>query len=546
MNDKTQNPHNQLTPFQFQSLPLRVVADENGNPWFCGIDACGILGYANDSKAIKDHCKKDGVTNRYPIVDSMGRTQYPNFIHEGNLYRLIIKSNKPEAEPFESWVCDEVLPTIRKTGAYAVADRAKEPRAKMESKIVKFLEGKPLGLSTTAIGVDCFQGNSPFPLAEVLSGLLATGVLAMEEFPRADGNPGKPVRMWRLSHLTLANLPDPSSLLERCKVFMAQLVALGPVEAKAGLEACLKAGFSEKTIERARLALGMDCWQKAEGGWMWQKPEGEPWLTLTVQEFDAKLRQDMHKMSGTLAPVINALVVNGQMVRQDPEGRYLLNDLHRASGHTPRHQPNEWRRTEKAKAAVKAASRKDFKAIVSIHGFGTYAARPLALAYAEWVGKEFHAMVREALGYVNALQPALSADSGDDDAQINFRMPRGLKGKVDALAKANGRSRNGEIVHWLEQATASPYGLKQLPAPNVSKPALLDMLIGKVLVAQVGPGGQLSVNLLGKDERIDTHESFAVAYEKALDIGGMAIVPKPVLEAMKAFQTALEAGGAMK
>lgn len=106
------------TPFKFQSRPLRVVADDQGNPWFCAKDVCDILGYANDSKAVGDHCKPDGVTNRYPIADALGREQFPSFLSEGNLYRLIIKSNKPEAEPFESWVCDEVLPTIRKTGSY--------------------------------------------------------------------------------------------------------------------------------------------------------------------------------------------------------------------------------------------------------------------------------------------------------------------------------------------------------------------------------------------------------------------------------------------
>lgn len=110
----------ELQPFEFQSNALRVQADEKGNPWFCAKDVCDILGYANDSKSIKDHCKADGVTNRYPIIDALGRTQYPNFISEGNLYRLIIKSSKPEAEPFEAWVCDEVLPSIRKTGSYAM------------------------------------------------------------------------------------------------------------------------------------------------------------------------------------------------------------------------------------------------------------------------------------------------------------------------------------------------------------------------------------------------------------------------------------------
>lgn len=112
---------NALHAYQFQFHPLRIEQDEAGNPWFCAKDACAILGYANHNKAIKDHCKADGVTNRYPIVDTLGRTQYPAFINEGNLYRLIIKSNKPEAERFESWVCDDVLPTIRRTGQYQQA-----------------------------------------------------------------------------------------------------------------------------------------------------------------------------------------------------------------------------------------------------------------------------------------------------------------------------------------------------------------------------------------------------------------------------------------
>ncbi len=109
--------NNALQTFSFQSLPLRVEVDEQGNPWFCAKDACDILGHTNSSKAIKDHCKPKGVTNKYPL-QTTGGIQYPTFIDEGNLYRLIIKSHKPEAEPFESLVCDEILPAIRKTGGY--------------------------------------------------------------------------------------------------------------------------------------------------------------------------------------------------------------------------------------------------------------------------------------------------------------------------------------------------------------------------------------------------------------------------------------------
>ncbi len=102
--------------FQFDSQQVRIFVDDQGKPWFCAKDVCAVLGYTNDSKAIKDHCRTKGVTKRYPLTK--GGQQELTFIHEGNLYRLILKSHKPEAERFEVWVCDEVLPAIRKTGRY--------------------------------------------------------------------------------------------------------------------------------------------------------------------------------------------------------------------------------------------------------------------------------------------------------------------------------------------------------------------------------------------------------------------------------------------
>lgn len=96
---------------------VRTLTGANGEVLFCGADVAKALGYANSRKALADHCKNDGVTNRY-IIDSMGRQQEAKFINEGNLYRLITHSKLPSAERFESWVFDEVLPTIRKHGAY--------------------------------------------------------------------------------------------------------------------------------------------------------------------------------------------------------------------------------------------------------------------------------------------------------------------------------------------------------------------------------------------------------------------------------------------
>ncbi len=105
-----------LVSFSFDSLPIRTFADDAGEPWFCAKDVCDVLEYTNNRKAISDHCRAKGVTNRDTLTE--GGVQSLSFINEGNLYRLIIKSRKPEAERFEAWVCDDVLPAIRKTGHY--------------------------------------------------------------------------------------------------------------------------------------------------------------------------------------------------------------------------------------------------------------------------------------------------------------------------------------------------------------------------------------------------------------------------------------------
>lgn len=106
----------QFSTFNFKDLPVRVILDPKGEFWFCGTDVCHILGYTNSRKALQDHCKQGGVTKRYTPTKSAD--QEMTFINEPNLYRLIIKSRKPEAEPFEAWVFEEVLPQIRKTGKY--------------------------------------------------------------------------------------------------------------------------------------------------------------------------------------------------------------------------------------------------------------------------------------------------------------------------------------------------------------------------------------------------------------------------------------------
>ena len=96
---------------------IRTVEHED-KVYFCGRDVVTALGYTNTSKAIQDHCR--GVPFRYPNVDALGRTQEARFITEGDLYRLIFSSKLPAAQDFEAWVVNEVLPTIRRHGVYAI------------------------------------------------------------------------------------------------------------------------------------------------------------------------------------------------------------------------------------------------------------------------------------------------------------------------------------------------------------------------------------------------------------------------------------------
>ena len=94
----------------------------DGTPYFIAKDAAEALGYTNPSKAISDHCK--GITKRYPLPTAGGK-QEVRIISEPDFYRLMVNSKLPTAQKFETWVFEEVLPAIRRTGGYMV-DRPEE------------------------------------------------------------------------------------------------------------------------------------------------------------------------------------------------------------------------------------------------------------------------------------------------------------------------------------------------------------------------------------------------------------------------------------
>lgn len=105
-----------IIQFRFNAQEVRTIADDKGEPWFAAADVCTVLGYRNTSDAIAKHCRDKGIAKRDTPTSS--GIQAMTFINEGNLYRLIVKSRKPEAEKFEQLVMEEILPTIRKTGRY--------------------------------------------------------------------------------------------------------------------------------------------------------------------------------------------------------------------------------------------------------------------------------------------------------------------------------------------------------------------------------------------------------------------------------------------
>ena len=99
---------------------VRMI-EENGKPLFCGSDVARALGYARPNDAIVDHCRCT-VKRRIPHPQSPDKEIGMAFIPEGDVYRLIVRSKLPAADKFERWVFDEVLPYIRKNGAYMTDD----------------------------------------------------------------------------------------------------------------------------------------------------------------------------------------------------------------------------------------------------------------------------------------------------------------------------------------------------------------------------------------------------------------------------------------
>lgn len=126
-----------IQKFHFESLPLNVI-DKAGGPWFIAKEVCEILEISNTSKAV-DGLDEDELTKSY-IIDNLGRNQEVLIISESGLYTLIIRSNKPNARKFRKWVTGVVLPSIRKTGGYALQEVSHVEHKALYEKIISLQE----------------------------------------------------------------------------------------------------------------------------------------------------------------------------------------------------------------------------------------------------------------------------------------------------------------------------------------------------------------------------------------------------------------------
>ena len=107
---------NQIQPFDFNGIQVRVLTDEHGNPWFLGADVCTILSTATNH--IREYLDADEITNIRTTDIAQNGGKAPVFVSESGLYSLVLRSRKPEAREFKRWVTHEVLPSIRRHGAY--------------------------------------------------------------------------------------------------------------------------------------------------------------------------------------------------------------------------------------------------------------------------------------------------------------------------------------------------------------------------------------------------------------------------------------------
>lgn len=114
---------NELKLFENPEFGSVRTIEINNEPWFVMKDVCSALGLT--TKHISDRLDEDEV-NQIPLTDSIGREQLTYIVNEPGMYALVLRSDKPKAKDFKRWITHDVIPSIRKHGAYMTADTIKK------------------------------------------------------------------------------------------------------------------------------------------------------------------------------------------------------------------------------------------------------------------------------------------------------------------------------------------------------------------------------------------------------------------------------------
>lgn len=130
--------NNELTNYQFEGTPIRIITNTQGEPLFALADICKACGIANsrDTAARLDDDQKGVGT-----IDTLGGPQKINVVNESGLYDVILDSRKPEARRFRKWITSEVLPSIRKHGGYLAGQEQMTPE-QMVAASMQYLQSK--------------------------------------------------------------------------------------------------------------------------------------------------------------------------------------------------------------------------------------------------------------------------------------------------------------------------------------------------------------------------------------------------------------------
>lgn len=153
---------NEIQIFKFEKSNVRTL-QINNEPYFVGKDVANILGYSNPNKALRDHI--DAEDKRGERIVTPSGNQVTIVINESGLYSLILSSKMPNAKKFKHWVTSEVLPTIRKHGAYmtdekafdvvhnknGLADLLQQAADQLKQKDIQIEEMKPKALFADAV-----------------------------------------------------------------------------------------------------------------------------------------------------------------------------------------------------------------------------------------------------------------------------------------------------------------------------------------------------------------------------------------------------------